>query len=298
VSGRRWQQFLLDTPASSADAGSGQPSFRGGQASSATTIDGANTGLAFGTSAGSSSHSADPEEQNTDRPGAIGLAWSGKHGLGVSEAAIREVTTASGNVQAAGMHSAGGRTSLVTESGANALHGQGFLFDRQNTWGARNPFTQWVQNTGTASAPNFIAVPFTPPDHEVVLGLGAGSRIRRDKLFWFAALDASHRNDPGLATVKDPSEFFNLPEPTSAPVTLLSAQLGESQNQAYEDYLGVASSGYAAVGLEQLAALLGPAPRAAAQWTGFARIDWQAAERHHFTLEGIGADWNAPGRRH
>ena len=25
------------------------------------------------------------------------------------------------------------------------------------------------------------------------------------------------------------------------------------------------------------------------------RIDWQAAERHHFTLEGIGADLNAPG---
>ena len=25
------------------------------------------------------------------------------------------------------------------------------------------------------------------------------------------------------------------------------------------------------------------------------RIDWQAAERHRFTLEGIGADWNAPG---
>ncbi len=32
-----------------------------------------------------------------------------------------------------------------------------------------------------------------------------------------------------------------------------------------------------------------------AQWVGFARIDWQAAERHHFTLEGIGANWNAPG---
>ena len=41
--------------------------------------------------------------------------------------------------------------------------------------------------------------------------------------------------------------------------------------------------------------LLGPAPRTAAQWTGFGRIDWQAAERHHFTLEGIGADWNSPG---
>jgi hypothetical protein len=41
--------------------------------------------------------------------------------------------------------------------------------------------------------------------------------------------------------------------------------------------------------------LLGPAARTASQWVGFARIDWQAAERHHFTLEGIGADWNAAG---
>ena len=47
--------------------------------------------------------------------------------------------------------------------------------------------------------------------------------------------------------------------------------------------------------LETLAGLLGPAPRTAAQWVGFGRIDWQAAERHHFTLEGIGADWNSPG---
>ncbi len=76
----------------------------------------------------------------------------------------------------------------------------------------------------------------------------SGSRIRRDKLFWFAALDSNHRNDPGLATVKNPSEFFNLPEPTSAPVTLLSAQLGESQNQAYNDYLGIAGSGIRAGG--------------------------------------------------
>ena len=47
--------------------------------------------------------------------------------------------------------------------------------------------------------------------------------------------------------------------------------------------------------LETLSGLLGPAPRTAAQWVGFGRIDWQAAERHHFTLEGIGADWNSPG---
>jgi hypothetical protein len=47
--------------------------------------------------------------------------------------------------------------------------------------------------------------------------------------------------------------------------------------------------------LETLAGLLGPAPRTATQWTGFGRLDWQAAERHRFTLEGIGARWNSPG---
>jgi hypothetical protein len=104
-----------------------------------------------------------------------------------------------------------------------------------------------------------------------------GSRARRDKLFWFGALDSYRRNDPGLASVKNPAEFFALPEPTSPDVTLLSAQLGESQSAAYNDFLGVPSAGYAPAGLEQLAALLGPAPRTAAQWVGFGRIDWQAA---------------------
>jgi hypothetical protein len=47
--------------------------------------------------------------------------------------------------------------------------------------------------------------------------------------------------------------------------------------------------------LETLAGLLGPAPRTATQWAGFGRLDWQAAERHRFTLEGIGAHWNSPG---
>ncbi len=171
------------------------------------------------------------------------------------------------------MRSAGGRTTIRTESGGNALHGQGFLFDRENTWGAQNPYTHWVQNTGSASAPAFTSVPFTPPDHETVWGIGLGSNIRRDRLFWFAALDSNRRNDPGISTVKNPTEFFAPPEPTSASVTLLSAQLGESQNQAWSDYLGIATSGYAPAGLEQLAGLLGPAPRTSTQWVGFGRID-------------------------
>jgi hypothetical protein len=297
ASGRRWQEFLLDTPAASASPDATQASYRGSQESAEITIDGASTTLKFGVAAGSDSGSAplDPAGQGADQPSAMREAWTGGRGLGVSESAIHEVTAVSGNVEAEGMRSAGGRTSIQTERGGDALHGQGFYFDRQNTWGARNPFTQWVQNTGTTAVPDFAAAPYTPPDHEAVWGLGMGSRIRRDKLFWFGAIDSNRRNDPGVAMVKNRSEFFNLPEPTSADVTLLSAQLGESMNQAYNDYLGVSASGYTAAGLEQLAGLLGPATRTASQWVGFGRIDWQATERHHFTLEGIGADWNAAG---
>jgi len=303
--GRHWQEFLLDTPAASSSPDGTQASYRGSQESAEITIDGASTTLKFGAAAGSGSGSAsqDPAGQGAEQPSALGNATNGfgtgGRGLGVSESAIHEVTAVSGNVEAESMRSAGGRTSIETERGGDVLHGQGFYFDRQNTWGARNPFTQWVQNTGTAAAPDFAAAPFTPPDHEAVWGLGMGSRIRRDKLFWFGAIDGYRRNDPGVAMVKNPGEFFNLPEPTSAAVTLLSAQMGESANQAYNDCLGVGASGTAsgggAAGLEQLAGLLGPGARTASQWVGFARIDWQAAERHHFTLEGIGADWNAAG---
>ena len=52
ASGRRWQEFLLDTPAASASADSSQASYRGSQQSAEVTVDGANIGLAFGTSAG------------------------------------------------------------------------------------------------------------------------------------------------------------------------------------------------------------------------------------------------------
>jgi hypothetical protein len=180
---------------------------------------------------------------------------------------------------------------VETQRGADELHGQGFLFDRQNTWGARNPFTQWVKETTAATdttVPVFTAEPYTPPDHETVWGVGVGSRIRRNKLFWFAALDSSERNDPAVSVVKHPDEFFA--QPTNDQMQVLAARLGLSSVNPVVEGLKAYSTM-----LETLDGLLGPAPRTAQQWTGFGRLDWDAAERHHFTLEGIGARWNAPG---
>ena len=323
ASGRRWQEFLLDTPAASAPSdSSSQLSFRGSQQSAAVTVDGANIGVAFGVFAGSGMRASDSTGADSDPQKSANQsgsqAWTGGRGLGVSEAAIREVTTVAGNVEAEGMRSAGGRTTIHTESGGNAFHGQGSLFDRQNTWGARNPYTQWVTQTAPAnltfnpsgSVPVFTPEPYTPPDHETVWGLGGGSYIRRDKLFWFAALDSYRRNDPGLAMVKHPLDlcgtlnvngqciypagFFETP--SNCQLEVLSARLGVAGGQSSDCVSGLVQglTAYSTM-LETLSGLLGPAPRTAAQWVGFGRIDWQATERHHFTFEDISADWNSPG---
>jgi hypothetical protein len=318
ASGRRWQNFVLDTPgAAIAAEGRAQASLRGGgQLPAEASIDGASIRLAFGGQGGYGPGSSGPGSngQGGREQNGMGQAWSGGRGAQVAEAAIREVEMEAGNVEAEGLRTAGGRVNVETVGGANGLHGQGFFFDRQSSWGARNPFTQWITETAPATkttvpvfgnGPNGQPQPYTPPDHETVWGIGLGSQIRRNKLFWFAALDSYHRNDPGVSMVKHPylvetvsgctigpctetTGFFA--QPTDDQLQVLSARLGlSSVNPA-----GEALTAYSGM-LETLGGLLGPAPRTAAQWVGFGRIDWQAAERHHFTLEGIEADWNSPG---
>ncbi len=293
--GRRWQDFALDTPtAASAAGGTSQTSFRGaGQEPAETSIDGASTRTAFGGQGSSGPGSSGPglSGQGGSGQNGMGQAWAGGRGSPVAEAAIREVQTAAGNAEAEGARTAGGRVNVETARGTNGLHGQGFAFDRQNTWGAQNPFTQWVKETAPATlstTPVFTAGPYTPPDHESVWGIGLGSQIRRDKLFWFGALDSYRRNDPGLSVVKHPDEFFQ--QPSNDAMQVLSARLGLSSVNPVAEGLQAYSTM-----LETLDGLQGPAPRTAAQWVGFGRLDWDAAERHRFTLEGTGARWNSPG---
>ncbi len=336
AAGRRWQDFELDTPTAATAAGGDSPTLlRGaGQEPPETSMDGVSTRMAFG-----EERISGPESQGSAQEGVSGRnrmapVWAGGHGSPVAEAAISEVRMVAGNAESEGARTAGGHVSVETARGTNGLHGQGFLFDRQNTWGAQNPYTQWITKT-SESAPlapfnnaqfpvfdNFKDSPgqygapesYTPPDHESVWGIGVGSQIRRDKLFWFATLDSYNRNDPGLSMVKHPY-LAQTPSPCeSTPctptITGFFAQPSTCQLQMLSARLGLASQGSSSDGcvnglvqgvtaysqmLETLDGLLGPAPRTAQQWTGFGRFDWQAAERHRFTLEGIGARWNSPG---
>jgi hypothetical protein len=302
VSGRRWQDFLLDnTPTSATRAGGqGEISLRGVGQPAEIAVDGVSRELAFGrtneSGQGSSGHGPLGQGEN---PAGMAQVGKGGHGLVLSEAAVRTVETVAGNVEAAADRAAGGRMNVETQHGANELHGQEFVFDRQNTWGARNPFTQWVKETTPATdttVPVFTPESYTPPDHEITWGIGMGSRILRNKLFWFAALDGYQRNDPGLATGKHPDMFFV--QPTSDQMQVLCSRQGLTVQgpQGTLPYCPLAevTADYSNM-LETLAGLLGPAPRTATQLTSFGRLDWEAAERYRFTLEGIGALWNSPG---
>jgi hypothetical protein len=276
LSGRNWQNFLPDSSTADADSETGSASaVRDGSGSSAMTVEGANTRLAFGgTSAGRMK----------------GLAAS-LIGPGASETAIRVVQMGIGSVEAGGENGAGGRLNVETERGTGALHGQGFLFDRGDLMGAQNPFTQWVQQTSPATLttiPVFTAASYTPKDQEMIWGVGVGGHIFRRRLFWFAALDGMKRDDPGVSTVKHPDDFFA--QLSNDQMQVLSARLGLSSSNPVAEGLGAYSSM-----LQTLDGLLGPAARTSSQWTGFGRLDWAFRERHKFTLEGTGALSDSPG---
>ncbi|MGA8739861.1 MAG: carboxypeptidase-like regulatory domain-containing protein [Terracidiphilus sp.] len=269
--GRNWQSFLLDTPTVPSSASDEQRSPARTGMMPEITVEGVSVTLAFG---------------NTG----AGRTRNGLMGPGLGDSTIRELQI----VEVAGSASAQSslrRTNVETQRGTEHLHGQAFVFDHQNLWGARNPFTQWVQETSPASStaiPVFTPEPYSPGDREVLWGAGLGGVIHKRRLFWFGALDGYERNDPAVATVKHPDDFFA--QPSNDQMQLLSAQLGLNSADPVSAGLGAYSKL-----LEDLAGLLGPAPRTSSQWTGFSRLDWSAGERHRFTAEATAAQLDSPG---
>ncbi|MFZ0394711.1 MAG: carboxypeptidase regulatory-like domain-containing protein [Terracidiphilus sp.] len=286
LNGRRWEQFALETPATAATVAiDEQPESSGGvRPAQEITLDGAQTKLAFGGS------------------GATKDSASSLMSAGSNEATITELQVADGDGAVGG----GTNVNIVTRTGASVgagpLHGQASFYDRQNIWGAKNPFTQWLQETAPATSttvPVFTLVPWSPGDRRGTFGTALGGTIRRNHLFWFGAMDGDLRDDPAVSMARHPylcansectSETGFLAQPSNDEMQVLSARLAlSSANPVVE---GLAA--YSPV-LETLDGLLGPAARSSQQWDGFGRLDWNAAERHSFMLEATGARMDSPG---
>ena len=94
--------------------------------------------------------------------------------------------------------SAGGVINTVTKSGGNQFHGELFFYDRDNDFGASNPYT--VLTSLDPVSGNYITQNYKPKDWRKQWGFGFGGPIIRDKLFFFYSYDQSRRNFPGTAT--------------------------------------------------------------------------------------------------
>jgi hypothetical protein len=115
-----------------------------------------------------------------------------------------------------------------------------------------------------------------------------GGQLRRNKAYWFASVDGLASDDTAVATVRHPTTFFA--QPTVDQLEMLAARL----ELPGPDLMEQGAATYSAA-LNAMAGLLGPVARSTNQWQGFGRLDWQATERQHMSLEGNETKLDAPG---
>jgi len=313
INGGRWSSFALLTPGAVNDAsGFGLISFRGmSTLLNNNTVDGGDNNQAFFS-----------EERGRTRIG-----------YSSAKAAVQEFQVNTSNYSAEYGRAAGAVINTVTKSGTNQYHGEVYFYDRDNTWGAINPFTTLTDRT------TLVTSPYKPVDVRKMYGFGVGGPIKKDKIFFFFAFDRYDRNFPGTAKATSPAAFFALPLQTLTtaytidgtancfqtnaksnintgnpganipnPFTTGSTAVPNGANVATATIgactlvgnLGLGNSNYAAgladytTGLSGLTNEIGPVPRKGQATIFFPKIDWQISDKNHATFEVNRTRWSSP----
>jgi hypothetical protein len=165
IVGRRWDNFVLLTPGTTADGG--LVSYRGiSGLYNNNSVDGANNNQAFFSEA--RGRSTTPYTYSID--------------------AIQEFQVSSSNYSAEFGQAAGGIVNAITKSGTNATHGDLFYFLRYPSLNALDPFNK---SKGI----------YTQPVHQQQqFGGSVGGAIIKDKLFYFLNYDGSRKVFPIVYT--------------------------------------------------------------------------------------------------
>ncbi len=265
INGGRWSDFALLTPAVvNNSSGFGLLSFRGiSTLLNNNTVDGADNNQAFFS-----------EERGRTRAG-----------YSSAKAAVQEFQVNTSNYSAEYGRAAGAVINTVTKSGTNQYHGEAYFYDRDNDWGATNPFTKLASTTSPG-----VFTPYKPVDVRKMWGGGIGGPILKDKLFFFFAFDRYTRNFPGTAIPSNPGPFFAAP--STATVNTLAQRLFATTTptpaqtaQAQTDYTN---------GLAALQGELGPVPRKGEQTIFFPKVDWQINSRNRLSFEANRMRWASP----
>src|SRR5437879_835199 len=306
INGGRWSSFALLTPGAVNDAsGFGLISFRGmSTLLNNNTVDGGDNNQAFFS-----------EERGRTRIG-----------YSSAKAAVQEFQVNTSNYSAEYGRAAGAVVNTVTKSGTNQYHGEVYFYDRDNEWGAINPFTTLTDKT------TFVTSPYKPVDVRKMYGFGVGGPIKKDKIFFFFAFDRYDRNFPGTAKAASPSAFFATPlsvltsaytldGTTNCFQTNGSSNINTSRtgpfttgSTAVPNGLNVATATQGActlmsnlslpdyatgvsdynAGLSGLTGEIGPVPRKGQATIFFPKLDWQISSCHHATFEVNRTRWFSP----
>jgi hypothetical protein len=288
INGRRWSDLTLLTPGVVADSnGFGLLSVRGiSPLLNNVQIDGADDNQAYFS-----------EERGRTR-----------EGYSTPMVAVQEFQVNTGVYSAEYGRATGGVINSITKSGTNQIHGQVYFYDRDNGWGAKNPFTKLTTFDSATGTTNTIQ--YKPKDWRKQWGFGVGGPLIKDKLFWFYTYDQFRRNFPGTAVPSNPSAFFQAPDaalpagytcaaiiastgktqptnPVDAQACVLQARLGLA---SYTDAVNLYNTDLGAI-----TTVLGPVLRTGDQTINMPKIDWQVNERNHASFIYNRLGWRSPG---
>ncbi|MFZ0745851.1 MAG: TonB-dependent receptor [Terracidiphilus sp.] len=298
LNGGRWSDMTLLTPAAVGDSnGFGLIAFRAiSPILNNVEIDGADDNQAYYS-----------EERGRTR-----------EGYSTSKYMIEEFQVNTGVYSAEFGRAAGGVINAVSKSGSNAVRGIAYFSDRDNDWGAFNPFTTNTINTSTTSTPIFTTIPYKPVDWRKEWGFDAGGPLKKDKLFWFYGFAQYRRNFPGTSKAATPKSFFTLPDsatPSGASCNITGTHAGymtgvasssvDQQACALAARLNNAGkSGFttyeagAAEYTSQLTNLLtdmGSVPRTGNEELNTPKVDWHVNDKNAVSFLFHRLRWDSPG---
>ena len=287
INNGRWTSFALLTPGAVNDSnGFGLLSFRGiSPLLNNATVDGGDNNQAFFS-----------EERGRTR---IGYT--------IPKAAVEEFQVNTSNYSAEYGRAAGAVINTVTKSGSNQYHGEVYFYDRDNEWGAINPFTTLTRQQ---SDQTFATSPYKPKDVRKIYGFQAGGPILKDRLFFSFTFDRYDKDYPGTAKASNPTAFFASPVTDLSThggscATLNAASIADANqraatqgactlfnNQGLPDYT-TARDDYDA-GLQGLLSETGPVPRKGQATIFFPKVDWTINSKNHASFTFNRMRWGSP----
>src|SRR5579859_1017429 len=260
INGGRWSEFALLTPTVlNNGSGFGLISVRGiSVLLNNNTVDGADNNEAFFS-----------EERGRTRAG-----------YSTPKTAVQEFQVNTSNYSSEYGRAAGAVINTVTKSGTNAFHGETYFYDRDNDFGAKNPFTTIFAQTSPGV---FTKTVIKPKDWRKIWGLSIGGPIIKDKLFFYFNYDQFRRNFPGVASLTSPSQFFAAP--SAAQLATLSGNLGITTAAAQTLYTNSQND---------FIGELGTVPRTGEQLIFLPKVDWIINNKNHASFEVNRMRWHSP----